>query len=66
MKNLLIMAGGIVIFAALGYVYYYFVGCRTGTCPLTASPYSSILMGAVFGAAVGNLFRHRSNSDADL
>lgn len=37
-------AGGIA-----GYLYYRLVGCSTGSCPLTANPYVSILFGALFG-----------------
>ncbi|MFZ2340317.1 MAG: hypothetical protein WAW07_11430 [Bacteroidales bacterium] len=39
-----IAAGGIG-----GYLYYYFIGCNSGTCPITSSPYGSIIMGALLG-----------------
>jgi Family of unknown function (DUF6132) len=35
--------------ALLGYGYHRLVGCRTGTCPITRSPYTSTLYGAVMG-----------------
>jgi uncharacterized membrane protein YedE/YeeE len=35
--------------ALLGFGYYYFVGCRTGTCPISGSPYISTLYGAMVG-----------------
>lgn len=35
--------------ALLGYGYHRLVGCRTGTCPITANPYISTLYGAVVG-----------------
>jgi hypothetical protein len=37
-----------------GFLYYYFVGCNTGNCPITSSPYTSILMGAFFGFFIVN------------
>ena len=43
-KILPVLAG-----AVLGYAYYYFIGCRTGTCPITGSPYISTLYGALIG-----------------
>lgn len=33
----------------LGYAYYYFIGCNSGTCAITSSPYVSTIYGAVIG-----------------
>jgi uncharacterized membrane protein YedE/YeeE len=35
--------------AVIGFGYYYFVGCRTGTCPISGNPYISTLYGAMIG-----------------
>ncbi len=35
--------------AAAGYAYYYYIGCMSGTCPITGNPYISTLYGAVAG-----------------
>ena len=43
---------GILLGAALGFAYQKLVGCRTGTCPLTATP----LRAMIYGAVVGLLF----------
>lgn len=32
-----------------GFLYYYFIGCSTGACPLTSNPYSSMGYGSVIG-----------------
>jgi LytS/YehU family sensor histidine kinase len=32
-----------------GFLYYYFVGCTSGSCAITSSPYGSILMGSFLG-----------------
>jgi len=32
-----------------GYAYYYFVGCRTGTCPISSNPWISTVYGASMG-----------------
>lgn len=39
----------IVLGAAGGLAYQRFIGCRTGTCPITSSPYVSTIYGAVMG-----------------
>jgi hypothetical protein len=32
-----------------GFLYYYFVGCSSGTCAITSNPYLSIILGGLFG-----------------
>ena len=32
-----------------GFAYYYFVGCSTGTCPITSNPWISTAYGAGMG-----------------
>ncbi len=39
--------------AAAGFGYYWFVGCRTGTCPITGNPYISTAYGAFVGLLLG-------------
>ena len=36
--------------AAIGFAMYRFVGCKTGTCPITASPWTSMLVWGMIGA----------------
>ena len=43
------LALGLVVGGALGYGYYRLVGCSTGACPLTATPFRAITYGAVLG-----------------
>jgi rhodanese-related sulfurtransferase len=38
-----------------GYLYWRYVGCSTGTCPITSSPVMSTLWGALFGALLFSL-----------
>ncbi len=39
--------------AALGAAYAHFIGCRTGTCPITSSVWTASIYGAVVGALMG-------------
>ncbi len=46
---------GMAIGGAAGFLYYYFVGCSTGTCPITSNPYGSILYGSLMGALIARM-----------
>lgn len=46
---------GIVLGGTGGFLYYYFVGCSTGSCGITSNPFSSI----AFGSALGLFFTNR-------
>jgi len=42
----------VIIGGILGYAYYHFIGCRTGSCPISGNPYVS----TVYGSLVGLVF----------
>lgn len=46
-KVILITIIGVIIGAVLGYAYYHYVGCASGTCAITSKPLNSTLYGAV-------------------
>jgi hypothetical protein len=48
---------GVVFGGALGFAYYKFVGCSSGTCPLTSNPVISTLYGGVLGALIAGSLR---------
>jgi hypothetical protein len=39
----------ISIGALAGFLYYFYIGCSSGTCAITSNPYKSTLMGAFIG-----------------
>ena len=39
----------ILVGALLGFAYYYYIGCVSGTCPITSSPYVSTIYGGLLG-----------------
>jgi len=47
-KRLLFVVGG----ASAGFAYYYFIGCNSGTCPISSNPYISTAYGAVMGLII--------------
>ena len=40
---------GLLVGGALGFLYYHFIGCTTGACPITSNPYISVAYGSVLG-----------------
>ncbi len=52
---------GVILGAIGGFLYYYFVGCASGTCKITSSPINSTLYFAVIGGLVMNLIKPNDN-----
>ena len=55
-KAIIITAIGTVVGAIAGYLYYFYVGCVSGTCAITSKPLNSTLYGALMGGLVFNMF----------
>mgnify|MGYP006153788957 FL=1 len=47
---------GIVLGGILGYTYYHFIGCSTGTCAITSKPIKSSVYGMVMGYLILSTF----------
>lgn len=54
---------GLVLGSLAGYAYYYFVGCKTGTCAITSSPFNSTVYGAVMGALLLSSFKKEESNN---
>jgi len=48
---------GIAAGALVGWSYWYFVGCASGTCAITSSPVNSSVYGALMGGLLLSTFR---------
>jgi hypothetical protein len=55
-KAILITGLGLAIGAIAGYLYYYYIGCASGTCAITSKPLNSTLYGSLMGGLVFNMF----------
>jgi len=45
---------GVTVGGLLGFLYYYFVGCKSGSCAITSNPYMSIIWGSLLGLFLFN------------
>ena len=53
---LFILAG-----ALAGLAYYYLVGCATGSCPITANPFTTMLYTGLIGWLLSGIFKKESD-----
>ena len=44
----------LIVGGALGFMYYHYEGCVSGSCGITSSPVSSTLFGAALGYFIVN------------
>ena len=48
--------------ALAGLAYYHFIGCASGSCPITSSPVGSMLYMGLIGWLLSGLFRKECGS----
>ena len=48
------IAVGLLVGAGVGFAMYKIVGCRTGTCPLTANPWLAMGIWGLMGALLAS------------
>lgn len=56
-KSWILLIAGVAVGALTGYAYYYFVGCYSGTCPITSKPLNSTAYGALMGGLLFASFK---------
>jgi hypothetical protein len=55
---------GIILGSVAGYLYWYFIGCNSGTCAITSSPVNSTLYGALMGFLLVGSFKREKKSES--
>jgi hypothetical protein len=56
---------GFLLGAILGYLYYHFIGCASGTCSITSKPLNSTLYGAMMGGLLFNIFEKKTKKNSE-
>lgn len=54
---------GIALGAAAGFLYWYYIGCTSGSCAITSSPVNSTLYGGLMGGLLLNTFESKKQSN---
>ncbi|MBP7931508.1 MAG: hypothetical protein KAZ11_02600 [Chitinophagaceae bacterium] len=57
MKKYTLHIVGAVVGGFVGFLYWKFVGCTSGTCKITSSPLNSTLYFAMMGTLVFSMFK---------
>jgi hypothetical protein len=52
---------GIITGGIGGFAYYHYIGCASGTCPITSNPYITVAYGALLGYLAFDMFKKKEN-----
>ena len=52
-----------LIGGVFGFAYYYFIGCKSGSCPIKSNPYYMTLWGLALGGVLGFKTKKISKND---
>lgn len=47
-----------------GYLYWSYIGCTSGTCPITASPTMSVIWGIAMGSLLFSFFKKEKDRES--
>lgn len=61
LKNKLGIAG-IFVGGILGYAYYHFIGCSSGSCAITSQPINSSVYGMLMGYFAFSIFEPKNQN----
>jgi hypothetical protein len=65
-KTIYFRVAAILLGAISGYAYYHYIGCASGTCPITSNPWISTAYGAVVGALAASWKKKSINSTTEI
>ena len=53
---------GIVLVSIGGFLYWKYVGCTSGNCPITSNPTNSTIYGAAMGGLLLSMFKKETKN----
>ncbi len=60
----------VVLFVAIGalggYLYWFYIGCESGSCPITSIWYHNTAYGALLGYLIGDTVKGRKKKAVDM
>ena len=56
------IVAGVITGSLIGYLYWQFVGCSSGSCFITSTPVNSILYGALVGGVLFSAIFEKSKT----
>ncbi len=56
MMKIIIYVTSSVLGASIGFLIYKYIGCRSGSCPITSNPYLSMIFGMLFAITLASVF----------
>lgn len=62
LKKHILKISGIITGGVAGYLYYFYIGCSSGTCPISSNPYISIVYGSVMGYLFFDIFQRKEKA----
>ncbi len=66
-KKTLVLKSAIILIGALaGFMYWHFVGCTSGACPIYTRWYLSTLYGAAFGYIISGFLIKDAKKDENI
>jgi len=66
LKTIYWTLAGLVIGAAAGFAYYFYVGCASGSCPITSNPWISTLYGSAMGGLAFNSLGNKKEENTTI
>ena len=54
---------GVLLGGILGYAYYHFIGCNSGSCAITSKPFNSSVYGMLMGYLILSTFEKSTTKE---